>query len=86
MGKFCNDRWIDLGDFGQHKATVSGILGEFGYVTSVQIEVKGETIELVRILPASEEQIILQEVEIDESCYRREQAEDRKFDDMKVAA
>lgn len=86
MGKFCNDRWIDFGDFGQHKATVSGVTGEFPYIDSVTVTIKGETIELVRLLPTEYEQIILEEEAINEGAYFREQAEDRKLDAMREAA
>lgn len=86
MSQFTNERWIDFGDFGQHKATVSGVLGEFPYISSVAVTVKDETIELVRLLPKDQEQIIIEEETISEREYRREQAEDRRFDEMREAA
>lgn len=86
MGKFTTNRWIDFGDFGQHKAIVSGTTGDFGHVDSVEVEFKGETLQLVRLLPTEYEQIILEEEAINESAYFREQSEDRKFDAMREAA
>lgn len=81
MGSFNARRWIDFGDFGQHEAEVSGKTGDFGAVTSVRVTHKGETLELVRMLPREYEGLILEEAEIDERDYYRDMAEGRAVDE-----
>ena len=81
MGSFTQKRWIDFGDFGQYEATVTGKTGDFGYISSVEVAHKGETLELVKLLPREYETLILEEAEIDEIAYYRDAAEDARIDE-----
>ena len=80
MGKFNVTHWIDLGDFGSHQATITGCTGDLGTIDSVTVELKGETTQLVHLLPRDLESDLLTEIELDEQVYRRDAAEDMKID------
>ncbi len=80
--KIIETKWIDLGDFGQHQAEIEAVvLTEFNHINSVRVTVKGEEVELVHLLPADHEQLLLEEMEIDAREGLREQAEDRAIDE-----
>ena len=80
MSKFNVTHWIDLGDFGQHQATIEGSTGDLGTIDSVTVELKGQTTQLVHLLPRDLEADLLIEIESDQRAALREQAEDRKLD------
>lgn len=73
-------RWVDLGEFGQHKATVVAYLGEFPYVDEVEITFKGETLNLVKLIPPELEAEIITDLEVAEAEYLRDQRTDSAID------
>lgn len=73
-------RWLDLGELGQHHAEVTAVLGEFPYIAFCVVEVKGDTVDLVNLIPKETEAMILEELAIEERAYYHEQAEDRGLD------
>ena len=81
MSKFNVTHWIDLGDFGQHQATITGCTGDLATIDSVTVELKGQTAQLVHLLPRDLEADLLIEIECDERAVLREQAEDRRADE-----
>ena len=86
MSKFNVTHWIDLGDFGQHQAVITGTTGDLGTIDSVTVELRGDTTQLVHLLPRDLEADLLIEIENDERAALREQAEDRKFDEQMQAS
>lgn len=81
MSKFNVTKWIDLGDFGQHEATIIGTTGDLCGIDSVTVERKGEITQLVHLLPRDLEADLLKEIELDQMGALREAAEDRKLDE-----
>lgn len=81
MGSFCVSRAIDLGDFGQHSAIISGTTGDLGGIDSVTVEHKGAIVQLVHLLPRDLEDDLLTEIALDEADRLRDQADDRKLDE-----
>ena len=76
MSKFMVTHWIDLGDFGQHQATIEGTTGDLCGIDSVTVEIKGQMIQLVHLLPRDLEADLLQEIELDQQAALREQADE----------
>jgi len=81
MSKFSVTHWIDLGDFGQHQATITGCTGDLATIDSVTVERKGQLVQLVHLLPRDLEADLLTEFECDERAALRERANDRSTDD-----
>jgi hypothetical protein len=86
MSKFHVTKWIDLGDWGQHQATITGTTGDLATIDSVTVELRGETVQLVHLLPRDLEADLLEEIELDQSAWRREQAADIANDERKCAS
>lgn len=80
MSKFNVTHYIDLGDFGQHKATITGTTGDLGTIDSVTVELKGEMTQLVHLLPRDLEADLLIEIQADQIGMLRDQADDRRLD------
>lgn len=80
MSKFNVTKWVNLGDFGQHQATITGTTGDLCTVDSVTVELKGETTQLVHLLPRDLEADMLIEIEIDQRAELRDRAEDVELD------
>ncbi len=80
--KIIETKWIDLGDFGQHQAEIEAVvMTDFPHIVSLTVTVKGEEIQLAKLLPRDHEQLLLEEIEIDARAGLREQAEDREIDE-----
>lgn len=80
MSKFNVTKWINLGDFGQHQAVITGTTGDLCGIDSVTVELKGEMTQLVHLLPRDLEADMLIEIELDQDTARRERAEDVELD------
>lgn len=80
MSKFRVTHWLDLGDFGQHQAIITGTTGDLGTIDSVTVELKGELTQLVHLLPHDLEADLLTEIESDQMGMYRDQADDRRMD------
>lgn len=82
MNKFNVTKYIDLGDFGQYEATIIGTTGDLCGIDSITVELKGETTQLVHLLPRDLEADLLTEIELDQNCEadRRAEAADLKLD------
>ncbi len=72
---------------GQHQCEIEAqICTDFPHIISLEATVKGETIQLVKMVPAELESEIIAELEIDYRDYLRDQAEDRRIDDYLARA
>lgn len=85
MSKYVTERWLDLGELGQHQAEIVAILGEFPYIAVCDVTVKGERVNLIPLLPRDTESIILEEIEI-ESRVTEEDIADAMNDQRKLEA
>jgi len=85
--KTVQNRWLDLGELGQHNCTIEAqICTDFPSVDSIEVQIKGETVQLVHLMDGALEAEIIAEFEIDFRDYQREQAEDRRIDDYLARA
>ena len=79
--KTVQTRWLDLGELGQHKAEIEAqICTDFPSVDSVEVIIKGETVQLVHLLPSDLESEIINEFEIECRAYQSDMAGDRRLD------
>ena len=84
--KTVQKRWLDLGELGQHNCTIEAqICTDFPSVDSIEVQIKGETVQLVHLMGSELESELINEFEIDYRDYLREQAEDRRFEDARAA-
>lgn len=84
--KTVQNRWIDCGELGQHNCTIEAqICTDFPSVDSIEVQIKGETVQLVHLMGSELESELINEFEIDYRDYLREQAEDRRFEDARAA-
>lgn len=75
--KTTEQKWIDLGDWGQHQATVVAHIDiPCPFIEAVDVTVQGETLNIVRLLPRDIEQMLLEEITLDRDIGAREFAEE----------
>lgn len=79
--KIIQSKWIDLGDFGQHQAEIEAeVMTDFPHIISLTVTIKGEEVQLAKLLPRDHEQLLLEEIEIDARAGLRDEAEGRAID------
>ena len=81
--KTVQKRWLDLGELGQHQAEIEAqICTDFPSVDSVEVTIKGETVQLVHLVSRTLEAELIAEFEIDYRAYQSDMADDRRLDEL----